>query len=81
MCKLNITFNAIPKDAFACSYYPIYLSVYDKVAFALKEAMKAQMGSRGTLYSFFNLCSRWGWVVDIMPWPLYSWERDPVPIV
>jgi hypothetical protein len=31
-----------------------------KVQFTLEEAMKAQRGSRGTLYSFFNLGTRWG---------------------
>ena len=24
---------------------------------------------------------RWKWVVNITPWLLYAWERDPVPIV
>jgi len=32
------------------------------------------------LYSFFNLSTRWRWVVNATPWPLYPWERDPVPI-
>jgi len=31
--------------------------------------------------SFFNLGTRWGWVVDAKPWPLYPLERDLVPIV
>ena len=25
--------------------------------------------------------TRWGWVVNVTPWPLYPQERDPVPIV
>jgi hypothetical protein len=29
---------------------------------------------------FFKLGTRWGWVVNATPWPLYH-ERDPVPIV
>jgi hypothetical protein len=33
------------------------------------------------LYSFFNLGTRWGWVVNATPRPLYPRERDPVPIV
>jgi hypothetical protein len=42
--------------------------------------MKAQRGSRGNLYSFFNLGDRWGWVVNATPRPHYSRERDPLPI-
>jgi len=33
------------------------------------------------LYSLFNLGSRWGWLVNATPHPLYSQERDPVPTV
>ena len=32
------------------------------------------------LYSCFNLSARWGWLVSALPWPLYYWERDPLPI-
>jgi hypothetical protein len=28
-----------------------------------------------SLYSFFNLGARWGWVVKATPRPLYPWER------
>jgi len=31
--------------------------------------------------SFFKLGARWGWMVNATPRPLYSRERDPVPIV
>jgi hypothetical protein len=27
------------------------------------------------LYSSLNLSARWGWVVNTIPWPLYTWER------
>ena len=33
------------------------------------------------IYSFFYLGARCGWVVNVTPWPLYPWERDPVPIL
>jgi hypothetical protein len=52
-----------------------------KVKFALKQAMKAQRGSRGIALLFFNLGARCGWVVNVTPRPLYPWERDPVLIV
>jgi hypothetical protein len=42
--------------------------------------MKAQRGSRG-IALLFNLGARWRWVLTAIPWLLYSWERDPVPIV
>jgi len=32
-------------------------------------------------YTFFNLGTRWGWVVNATSWPLYSQERDLVPTV
>jgi hypothetical protein len=43
--------------------------------------MKAQKGSKGIDYSFFNLGVRWGWVVNTTPRPLYPQEGDPVPIL
>ena len=33
------------------------------------------------LYSFFNLDSRWGWVVNVTTRPLYSRERDSIPFL
>jgi hypothetical protein len=38
-----------------------------KVNFSLEKDMKAQRGSRGKLYSFFNPGTWWGWVVNSMP--------------
>jgi hypothetical protein len=49
--------------------------------FALEEAMKTQRGVEVYLYSFFNLGARWECVVNAMFRPLYSREKDPVPIV
>jgi hypothetical protein len=52
------------------------------IKFSLEQATKAQRGSRGIAYSFFNLgATRWGWMVNATPRPLYPRERDPVPIV
>jgi hypothetical protein len=33
-------------------------------------------GVEVSLYSFFNLGARWGWVVNATPRPLYLRERD-----
>jgi hypothetical protein len=33
------------------------------------------------LYSFFNLCARWGWVINVTRRGLHSTERGPMPIV
>ena len=51
------------------------------VKFTFEQATKAQGGVEVYLYSFFNLSARWGWVVNATPQPIYSRERDPVPIV
>jgi len=41
------------------------------VKFNLEQAMKAQRKTEVYLYSFVNLGARWGWVVNVMPQPLY----------
>ena len=43
--------------------------------------MKAQRGLEEYLCSFFNLSTRLGWVVNIMPHLFYPWESDLVPIL
>jgi hypothetical protein len=43
-------------------------------------AMQAYRGSRGVAPLILNLGSRWRWVVNFTPWPLYPWEITPVPI-
>jgi hypothetical protein len=40
--------------------------------------MKVRTGSRGIALPFLNLGTRWGWVVNATPRPLYHRERDPV---
>jgi hypothetical protein len=42
-----------------------------KVKFALEHALKAQREVGAYLYSFFNLGTIWGWVVNATPRPLY----------
>ena len=51
-----------------------------KVKFTLQQAMKSQRGVEESLYSFLNLGTRWGWVVNATPRPLYPRGRDPVSI-
>jgi len=43
--------------------------------------MKAERGNIGIALLFLNLGTRWGWVVNSTPRPLYPLERDPIPIV
>ena len=38
--------------------------------------MKTQRGVEVYLYSFFTLGTRWRWLFNITPPPLYIWERD-----
>jgi hypothetical protein len=57
-----------------------HIHIYIKVKFILGQATKARRGSRGKLYSIFNLGARWG------GWPTprlgrFTSGKDPVPIV
>ena len=36
---------------------------------------------RRDVYSFFNLGTRWEWVVNVTPRSIYTRERDPVNIL
>jgi len=63
-------------------YNPTTVKVKVKVKFTLEQATKAQKGSRGTaLISFFNLGTRWGWMVNTTPWPLDPQKGELVPIM
>jgi len=42
------------------------------------HAMKAERESKGTAVLILNLDTRWRWVVNLTPDPLYSRERCPV---
>jgi hypothetical protein len=52
-----------------------YIIIKVKPTFTLEQATKAQKGSRGIAYSFFNLGDIWWWVVNATPWPFYPRER------
>jgi len=41
------------------------------------HAMKAYWGSEIQLHSFFDLDTRWRWVVSIILRPLYYWGKSP----
>jgi hypothetical protein len=41
----------------------------------------AHTGSRGIALPFHDHGTRRGWGVSVMPWPLFTARRDPVPIV
>ena len=49
-----------------------------KVKVTLEQAIKVQKGSRGTLYSCFNLGARWGLVVKATFRPYYPRKRHPI---
>ena len=51
------------------------------VKFTPEQAMKSHAGSRGITLLFLFLSAKWGWVVNITPWLLYSQEGNLVPIV
>jgi hypothetical protein len=44
------------------------ISLQQTFLFLKLKARKPQMGSRDVLYSFFNLGTKWGWVVNTIPW-------------
>jgi hypothetical protein len=51
-----------------------------KVKVALEQATKAQRGSIGNIYSFFNLSARWGGWSTPRPGRFTPW-KDTVPTV
>jgi hypothetical protein len=50
-----------------------------KVTFTSQPAKKTQRRNRGTVF-LFNFGTRWGWVVNTTPRPLYP-GNDRVPLV
>ena len=60
-----------------CRSYIIWWQLCE-VNFTVLRAMKIQSGSRGKLYSVFNLGVRW---LTPRPGPLYPQKEDPVPNV
>jgi hypothetical protein len=58
-----------------------HIHVKVEVKFTLEQATKAQRERADVkLYSSFNLCTRWGWVVNATPGRFIP-GKDPVPIV
>ena len=55
--------------------HTVTLKVKVKVKFTLEQVMQAQRVSRSIALSFFNLCAKWGWVVNATPQLLYPQER------
>jgi hypothetical protein len=51
-----------------------------KVKFSLEQSMKVQKRSRG-ITVLFNLGVRWRWVINTMPQPLHTLERDLLPVL
>jgi hypothetical protein len=51
------------------------------VMLTIEQAMQAQRESWGIIVPFFNFGTRWRWVVNAMPQPLYPRERDLVPTI
>jgi len=47
-----------------------------KVRFALEQATKAQREVEVRLYSFFNLGTRWGWVVNATLRPHFTPRKE-----
>jgi hypothetical protein len=43
--------------------------------FTVEEAMKAHKGSIAIALLFFNIGTRWGWVVNATPPPLYPRKK------
>jgi hypothetical protein len=65
--------NTSYENNFRWQVYSKQLNV--EVKFTLEQARKAQRGAEVLFYSFFNLSTRCGWMVNASPWPLYPQER------
>jgi len=72
-----------------CRYLPLNVDVkkVKKVKCTLVQALRlctgrtAHRGSRGITLLFYDHGTRWGWGVSLMPRPLFTPGKDPVPIV
>ena len=45
------------------------------------QKVKFALGVEVLIYSFFNLCEKWVWVVNVTPRPLYSRKKDTVTLI
>jgi len=57
--NFDIITDINPIRGFACVVM-VKVKVKIKVKFTLKQATKVQRGSRGLVYTFFNLGAKWG---------------------
>jgi hypothetical protein len=55
--------------------------LWGSVKYALEQVMKAQKGEEIYFYSFFNLGTRYGCVVNATNRPIHPRQKDPMPIV
>jgi hypothetical protein len=84
MMKWSIRRNIIVYLTYphVCMCVHIYINIWKvNVKFAMQHAMKAHRGSRGTALPILNLSYRYEWLVNTTPWPLYTSEKAPVPII
>jgi len=56
------------KLQWVCRHSAALISLQQTSLFLKLKAVEPQMGSRGVLYSFCNLGTRWGWVISTTPW-------------
>ena len=64
------------KKGWICHYIGTYIRHVYSCKVHPRTGHKGLGGSLDVeLYSFFNISTRWGWVVSAVPWLLYSWER------
>jgi len=67
--------------------FSLHFVKYVKVKCILVQALRlctdrtAHRGSRGIALLFLDYGTRRGWGVSVMPWPLFTPGKDPVPIV
>jgi hypothetical protein len=61
-------------------HYKAYLLIYP-VKFTIEKAMKAQTGSKFIAVIFCQAGTKWRWVANTTPRPLYPREGNPVLIV
>ena len=55
-----------------------FLGIYKKGKIFRPHAMKAYRANRGTAPLILNFGTRWRWLVNFTPWPLYPRESAPV---
>jgi predicted DCC family thiol-disulfide oxidoreductase YuxK len=69
------TKSTIVSQAF-CFHYMLQAQHVKDTAVCV-TAMKAYRESTAIVTIILNLATRWGWMVNFMPWPLYLWGKTP----